>query len=206
VAVRASLRCAYVEADLACAPGEVLALTGPNGAGKTSLLRALAGLLPATGTVRLAGREVIDLPVHERGVGWVPQAPSLFPHLSARDNAAYALRARGTARRAARDLAQGWLTRLGVGALGDLRPAELSGGQTARVALARALAAEPDLLLLDEPLAALDPATRSDVRRVLRETVAGGRAAVLLVTHDTDDLVALADRVVRLEAGRVVHA
>jgi ABC-type sulfate/molybdate transport systems ATPase subunit len=199
------VRCAYVEADIDCAPGEVVAVTGPNGAGKTSLLRALAGLLPSTGSVEVAGREVGPLPPHERRVGWVPQEPSLFAHLSARDNAAYALRARGSDRRTARDVAQGWLARLGVGELGDLRPEALSGGQAARVALARALAAEPDLLLLDEPLAALDPATRLDVRRVLRATVAGGRAAVLLVTHDAADLDALADRVVRLEGGRVVR-
>jgi molybdate transport system permease protein len=202
--MRAHLTTAWVQAEIACEPGQVVALTGPNGAGKTSLLRALAGLLPATGSVTLAGREVGHLPAHQRGIGWVPQAPSLFAHLSARDNAAYALRAQGTSRRTARERAQGWLARLGVGHLGDARPDALSGGQAARVALARALAAEPDLLLLDEPLVALDPDTRTDVRRLLRETLAGGRASVLVVTHDGTDVAVLADRVVRLEHGRVV--
>ncbi|MCW2599440.1 MAG: putative transporter ATPase and permease component [Frankiales bacterium] len=203
--MRATLASAHVEASLTADAGEVVALVGPNGAGKTSLLRALAGLLPSTGTVELAGRDVAALPVHARGVGWVPQSPSLFTHLSARDNAAYALRARGIRRSTARDRAQDWLTRLGIGELGDARPRALSGGQVARVALARALAAEPDLLLLDEPLAALDTATRDDVRRLLRTTLAGGRAPVLVVTHDPVDVVALADRLVVLERGRVVQ-
>lgn len=203
--MRALVRTPYVEASLTAEPGEIVALVGPNGAGKTSLLRAIAGLLPSSGSVQLAGREVGALPVHDRGIGWVPQAPSLFAHLSARDNAAYALRCRGSRRSVARTQAQDWLDRLGIGDLGDLRPASLSGGQVARVALARALAAEPDLLLLDEPLAALDSSTRDDVRRLLRSTLAGGSAPVLIVTHDPVDVVALADRLVVVEDGRVVQ-
>ena len=203
--MRADLVSAHVRAALTADRGEVVAVVGPNGAGKTSLLRALAGLLPATGPVELAGRDVGGLPAHSRGVGWVPQSPSLFTHLSARDNAAYALRARGVGRAVARDRAQDWLARLGIGDLGDARPHTLSGGQVARVALARALAGDPDLLLLDEPLAALDSATRDEVRRLLRTTLAGGRAPVLVVTHDPVDIVALADRLVVLEDGRVVQ-
>ena len=203
--MRASVRTPYVEAALTCEPGEVVAVVGPNGAGKTSLLRALAGLHPSEGSLDLDSREVGALPPYQRGVGWVPQAPSLFAHLSARDNAGYALRSRGLSRRAARAAGQQWLDRLAVGDLGGLRPAALSGGQVARVALARALAGDPALLLLDEPLAALDASTRNDVRRVLRETLAGGPAAVLLVTHDPVDVVALADRLVVLESGRVVQ-
>jgi molybdate transport system permease protein len=204
--MRASLVTPYVQAELAAEPGELVAVVGPNGAGKTSLLRALAGLLPAEGPVLLAGRDVAGLPAHARGVGWVPQAPSLFAHLSARDNVAFPLRARGRRRGPARATAQGWLDRLGLGELGDARPAALSGGQAARVALARALAAEPDLLLLDEPLAALDADTRDEVRRLLRRTLSGGPAPTLVVTHDPVDVVALADRVVVLEQGRVVQA
>jgi molybdopterin-binding protein len=203
--VRATLTTEHVEAAVTAEPGTVVAVIGPNGAGKTSLLRALAGLLPATGSVVVAGREVGGLPPYQRGIGWVPQAPSLFAHLSARDNVAYPLRARGVGRRAARQTAQGWLDRLGLADLGAARPSALSGGQAARVALARALAADPDLLLLDEPLAALDAATRDDVRRLLRVTLSGGPAAVLVVTHDPVDVVALADRVLVVEAGKVVQ-
>ncbi len=203
--MRASITSALVRADLVAEPGQVVAVVGPNGAGKTSLLRALAGLLPSTGTVELAGRDVSALPLHARGIGWVPQSPSLFAHLSARDNAGYALRARGMSRRAARTAADEWLRRLGIGHLGDSRPGALSGGQVARVALARALAADPALVLLDEPLAALDAATKDEVRRLLRSTLAGGRAPVLVVTHDPVDVAALADSVLVLEDGAVVQ-
>ncbi len=194
-----------VRARLDAAPGEVVALVGPNGAGKSTLLRALAGLAPATGTLELAGTDVLALPSERRGTGWVPQAGLLFPHLTALDNAAYGLRAAGRPRREARERARDWLVRLGVGEQADRRPAGLSGGQAARVALARALAAGPRLVLLDEPLAALDAATRDDVRRLLRRTLAGGPAPVVVVTHDPVDAVVLADRIVVLEAGAVVQ-
>jgi ABC-type sulfate/molybdate transport systems ATPase subunit len=194
-----------ITAALAAEAGEVVAVVGPNGAGKTSLLRALVGLLPVTGSVELAGRDVSGLPVHERRIGWVPQEPSLFAHLSALDNVGYPLRAQGLGRAAARSRAQEWLDRLDVGELARRRPAHLSGGQLARVSLARALAGEPDLLLLDEPLAALDTETRDEVRRLLRRTLAGGRAPVLVVTHDPIDVVALADSLVVLEGGVVVQ-
>ncbi|MCW2779437.1 MAG: Molybdenum transport system permease protein ModB, partial [Frankiales bacterium] len=118
-----------VDAALSAEPGEVVALLGPNGAGKTTLLRALAGLLPAEGSLELGGRDLLGLPPESRGVGWVPQAGLLFPHLSALDNAAYGLRTRGSGRRAARIAAQEWLDRLGVGELAASRPAQLSGGQ-----------------------------------------------------------------------------
>ena len=195
----------WAGADLAVEPGEIVALVGPNGAGKSTLLRALAGLQDCVGSVVVGGREVSGLPAHARGVGWVPQERMLFGHLSALDNAAYGLRARGAGRAAARRTALGWLERLGVAELAQARPATLSGGQAARVTLARALAPEPALLLLDEPLAALDAATREDVRRLLRVTLAGGPAACLVVTHDPVDVVALADRLIVLEAGAVVQ-
>jgi ABC-type sulfate/molybdate transport systems ATPase subunit len=177
---------------------------GPNGAGKSTLLKALAGIVPSAGHVEVGGRVVGRLPPYRRDVGWVPQQTTLLPHLTARDNAAYGLRARGYRRAAARDLAQGWLARLGVGELGDVKPHALSGGQAARVALARALAHEPALLLLDEPFVAVDAPTRDLVRRVLRETVAGSRTATLLVTHDPVDVELVADRVLRLDRGLAV--
>ncbi len=194
-----------VRAAIAAEPGEVVALVGPNGAGKSTLLRALAGLVPAIGTLELRGEDVQALPPHRRGIGWVPQDRLLFGHLSALDNAAYGLRATGLRRGPARAAAQGWLDRLGVGELRGSRPSALSGGQAARVALARALAPEPSLVLLDEPLAALDASTRDDVRRMLRATLSGGPAPVILVTHDAVDAVALADRIVVLEGGVVVQ-
>jgi len=202
--VRAFVQTPWLEAEITCGPGEVVAVMGPNGACKSTLLKALAGVIPSTGHVELDGRVVSHLPPYRRDVGWVPQDRSLLPHLSARDNAAYALRSRGHSRSAARDLAQGWLTRLGVGDLGDLKPAALSGGQAARVSLARALAHEPALLLLDEPFVAIDSESRDAVRRVLRETLSTSDTATLLVTHDALDVEHVADRVVRLHEGRVV--
>ncbi|MCW2545270.1 MAG: transporter ATPase [Frankiales bacterium] len=201
----ADVQTALVTAEILAAPGEIVAIVGPNGSGKTSLLRAILGLLKGTTTVELDGRDVSSLPAEDRQIGWLPQTPSLFAHLSARDNVVFALTARGTSRGEARPIAQEWLDRLGVGAETAMKPAQLSGGQVARVALARALAAEPQLVLLDEPLSALDSATRDDVRRLLRSTLSGGAAPVLLVTHDAVDVVALADRLVVLEAGRVVQ-
>ena len=202
--MRAYLRTPWVEAEVACQRGEVLAVTGPNGAGKTTLLKALAGVDPSDGHVEVEGAEIGRLPPYRRDVGWVPQQVTLLPHLTARDNAAYALRARGQRKQRARDLAQAWLTRLGVGELGDLRPHALSGGQAARVALARALVHEPALLLLDEPFAAIDVQAREEVRAVLRDVLPRSRAATLLVTHDPADVRAFGARVLRLDRGRAV--
>jgi molybdate transport system permease protein len=201
--MRADLVTPWVTAQLHARPGEVVAVIGPNGAGKSTLLRALAGLQPATGSILLAGRDVIGLPAQQRGIGWVPQDRLLFEQRSALDNVAFGLLARGVRRGVARRTALDWLHRLGVGELAARRPRELSGGQAARVALARALAPAPELLLLDEPLASLDAATRDDVRRLLRTTLSGGAAATLIVTHDVVDVVALADRVLVLEEGQL---
>jgi ABC-type sulfate/molybdate transport systems ATPase subunit len=198
------VRTPWVQAEVACDPGTVLAVTGPNGAGKSTLLKALAGVLPNAGDVEVGGRPVGHLPPYRRDVGWVPQQAALLPHLTARDNAAYALRARGVPRRLARERAQVWLDRLGAEHLGDVRPPALSGGQTARVALARALVHDPALLLLDEPLAALDAQGHEAVREVLRGALRGSGTATLLVTHDATDVAVLADAVLRLEGGRAV--
>ena len=194
------------------APGEVVALLGPNGAGKSTALRALAGLRPVDrGTVAVAGVVVDDpaadvlVAAEHRSVGVVFQDYLLFPHLSALENVAFGLRARGSGKASAQAVAGEWLARVGMAELVDRKPSQLSGGQAQRVALARALAFRPSLLLLDEPLAALDAATRGDVRRDLRRHLDGFDGATVLVTHDPVDAYALADRVVVIEDGAVVQ-
>ncbi|MFD8917727.1 ABC transporter permease [Streptomyces sp. NPDC059569] len=187
-------------------PGTTIAVVGPNGAGKTTLLRALLGLTPrAHAALRLGDRDVTALPPHRRGVAWVPQDGALFPHLTALANTAYGLRAHGVPRAEARRSAGEWLDRLGVGQLAHRKPHQLSGGQAQRVALARALAARPRLLLLDEPLAALDQTTRARVRHALRGHLDGFGGVCLIVTHDPVEAVSLADRVLVLDDGRVLQ-
>ncbi|MFD7964231.1 ABC transporter permease [Streptomyces zaomyceticus] len=187
-------------------PGTTIAVVGPNGAGKTTLLRALLGLTPrAHAELRLGGEDVTALPPHRRRVAWVPQDGALFPHLSALANTAYGLRAQGVPRAEARREARAWLDRLGVGHLAHRRPGQLSGGQAQRVALARALAARPRLLVLDEPLAALDQTTRAQVRHTLRTHLAGFGGVCLIVTHDPVEAVSLADRVLVLQDGRALQ-
>lgn len=201
-----------LRAELAVAPGEVLAVLGPNGAGKSTLLSVLAGLLaPDRGRIELDGDVVLDtdrgvgVPTHRRGVGLLAQSAMLFPNLTARENVAFGPRAAGVRRAAARAAADRWLSEVDAVGLADRRPGQLSGGQAQRVALARALAAEPRLLLLDEPLAALDvdaaPAMRGLLHKVLRQQ---GKPTVL-VTHDVLDAVVLADRLVVLLDGSVVE-
>ncbi|HEX8970453.1 ABC transporter ATP-binding protein [Oryzihumus sp.] len=192
------------------APGEVLGVLGPNGAGKSTLLRALAGLTGlASGTVRLGGTvldgEGVFVPPEQRPVGLVFQSYRLFPHLSVLDNVAFAPRSRGLGRRRSREIARGWLERLDLAELADRRPAQVSGGQAQRVALARALAAEPGLLLLDEPLSALDAGTRLDVRTLLRRHLEFFAGPVLVVTHDPLEAMVLCDRLLVIEGGRVVQ-
>jgi molybdate transport system ATP-binding protein len=192
--------------------GEVVALLGPNGAGKTTALRALAGLDPlAAGHLTLAGVD-LDRPDHRRWtpperrpIGVVFQDYLLFPHLSTLDNVAFGPRRRGADRRTARAHAHTWLTRVGLAEHARRRPRQLSGGQAQRVALARALAVDPTLLLLDEPLAALDARTRLDTRAELQRHLGDHRGATLLVTHDPLDALVLADRLVIIEHGRVVQ-
>ncbi|MFD3553309.1 ABC transporter permease [Streptomyces goshikiensis] len=187
-------------------PGTTIAVVGENGAGKTTLLRALLGLTPrAHAELRLGDTDVTALPPHKRQVAWVPQDGALFPHLSALANTAYGLRARGVPRAEARADARAWLDRLGVGHLAHRKPAQLSGGQAQRVALARALAARPRLLLLDEPLAALDQTTRARVRHTLRTHLAEFGGVCLIVTHDPVEAVSLADRVLVLADGQTLQ-
>ncbi|MEU8461532.1 ABC transporter permease [Streptomyces sp. NPDC029003] len=196
----------FNELTLDAEPGTTIAVVGENGAGKTTLLRALLGLTPrAHAELRLGDTDVTALPPHRRQVAWVPQDGALFPHLTALANTAYGLRARGVGRAGARREARAWLDRLGVGDLAHRKPAQLSGGQAQRVALARALAARPRLLLLDEPLAALDQTTRAHVRHTLRRHLAGFGGVCLIVTHDPVEAVSLADRVLVLADGRTLQ-
>jgi molybdate transport system ATP-binding protein len=197
---------------LAIGAGEVVALLGPNGAGKSTALRALAGLLPIeAGHVILGGEPLDDparrlfRPADRRPVGVVFQDYLLFPHLSVLDNVAFGPRHHGMRRAPARRHAAGWLDRVGLAEQAGSRPRQLSGGQAQRVALARALAVEPTLLLLDEPLAALDARTRLDTRAELHRHLGGHGGATLLVTHDPLDALVLADRLIIVERGRIVQ-
>jgi len=202
-----------VEAAVEVADGETLALLGPNGSGKSTLLGVIAGLLrPDVGRVMLDGEVLTDVgpgrsgrmvPPHARRTALLGQDALLFPHLDALENVAFGPRSAGTSRGSARAEAQRWLDEVGVGELAGRRPAQLSGGQAQRVAVARALAADPRVLLLDEPMAALDVAVQPALRQVLRRVLADRTAVV--VTHDPLDALLLADRVVVLEDGRVAE-
>ncbi len=212
----ASLELRIGDLDVAVAfsadAGETVGLLGPNGSGKTTIVRALAGLLPIdAGRIVLADR-VLDDPAAgtfvetgDRPVGVVFQDHLLFPRMSARDNVAFGLRAHGVDRRTAAAQAERWLERFGVTGIADARPGSLSGGEAQRVALARALATEPRLLLLDEPLAALDATTRIRVRAELRRHLDTFDGVRILVTHDPIDALVLADRLVIIERGRVTQ-
>ncbi|MFF4526864.1 ABC transporter ATP-binding protein [Streptomyces bluensis] len=195
-----------LDVALTAAPGDVVALLGPNGAGKTTALRALAGLTPLTsGHLLLDGAEWDGTPPESRPVGVVFQDYLLFPHLTALDNVAFGPRCQGATKAEARAQAAVWLERMGLADHAGARPRRLSGGQAQRVALARALATRPRLLLLDEPLAALDARTRLEVRAGLRRHLAAFEAVAVLVTHDPLDAMVLADRLVVIEEGRVVQ-
>ena len=201
-----SLRVAdRVEAAFTARPGEVLAVIGPNGAGKSSLVRALAGLVPAEGHARLGGVDLLQVPARDRAVGLVFQGQFLFPHLTALANVAFGPRARGTQRTEAEADARAWLERFGIGELADRRPRQLSGGQAQRVAIARALATKPRLLLLDEPLTGLDVKVAMALRIELGRHLASYDGVTLLVTHDAIDALTIADRVLVLDEGQVAQ-
>src|SRR5580700_8483086 len=202
-----------LDAVLSVQAGEVVALLGPNGAGKSTVLRALSGLLRLDGgKVELDGAVLEEPAKHirvapeKRPVGLMFQEYLLFPHLSAVENVAFGLRARGVDKRAARKRAAAALERLGVAKVAEARPGNMSGGQQQRVAMARAMVTEPKLLLLDEPLAALDVSTKTDVRRQLRATLRESQAANVMVTHDLLDAVALADRMFVIEDGGIAQS
>lgn len=195
------------------APGETLAVLGPNGAGKSTLLTLIAGLLaPTAGRAELDGTLLFDaaparrvlLESRRRGVSMLAQEPLLFPHLTVLENVAFGPRSHGRSRALARTTARGWLERIGMDHLAHRKPTQLSGGQAQRVAVARALAVDPALLLLDEPLAALDVTAAPALRRLLRDVLTDRSA--IIVTHDPLDAFLLADRILILEGGRVVES
>ncbi len=210
--VHLTLGALALDMNLTIGEGEVVALLGPNGAGKTTLLRAIAGLVPiASGRIQLDGQVLEDaatgdyVPTEQRPIGVVFQDYLLFPHLSVLDNVAFGLRSRGTRPKEAAEKAAAWLDRVGLSSYARAKPDALSGGQRQRVALARALAPDPRLLLLDEPLAALDMTTRAEVRRDLKHHLASFPGLRLVVTHDPLEAAALADRLVVMENGRLVQ-
>ncbi|WP_427923766.1 ABC transporter ATP-binding protein [Streptomyces sp. cg40] len=195
-----------LDVELTAAPGDVVALLGPNGAGKTTALRALAGLVGLTdGHLRLDGAELDRTPPESRPVGVVFQDYLLFPHLTALDNVGFGPRCQGATKAESRAIAAEWLERMGLAEHAGAKPRRLSGGQAQRVAVARALATRPRLLLLDEPLAALDARTRLDVRAQLRRHLAEFEAVAVLVTHDPLDAMVLADRLIVIEQGKIVQ-
>ncbi|WP_250009717.1 ABC transporter ATP-binding protein [Actinoplanes sp. M2I2] len=188
--------------DLSIEPGEFVALLGPSGCGKTTALRVLAGLEDAdSGQVLVGGRDVTALPANRRDMGMVFQAYSLFPHLTAQANVSFGLSLRGRSKSSAR--AREMLELVGIGAFADRYPHQLSGGQQQRVALARALAIEPSVLLLDEPLSALDAKVRVQLRDEIRRIQTEVGTTTLFVTHDQEEALAVADRVGVMRAGKL---
>jgi putative spermidine/putrescine transport system ATP-binding protein len=190
--------------SLAIEPGELAVCIGPSGCGKTTLLKLIAGFLrPDAGVVRLHGEDVSATSVRDRQCGIVFQSYALFPHMQVWENVAYPLRVRDVAVAERRKRAGELLDLVGLGGLGERFPAALSGGQQQRVALARALAFAPRVLLLDEPLSALDAATRVAMRDEVRRIQKSQNIAALLITHDQDEALSLADRVAVLRDGRL---
>ena len=208
----ATLTARNVKVSLTIQPGETVALMGPNGAGKSSVIHMLAGLVqPSAGSATLDTRTLFKLapgnqwrPPHQRGVGVLTQEPLLFPHLTVLDNVAFGPRSQGAGRAASRNTARHWLGEVDAVELSARYPAELSGGQAQRVALARALATDPHLLLLDEPMAALDVNSAPFLRSLLKRVLAGRRA--IIVTHNVLDALMLAQRILVMEAGRIVES
>lgn len=201
-----------LDVSLSIPPGHTVALLGPNGAGKSTVVAAIAGLLPIDdGHITLDGRTLDDpatgalLPAENRGVGIVFQDYVLFPHLTVVENVEFGLRSRKTPRRVARERAIEWLGRTGLGDLADRKPLDLSGGQAQRVALARALITEPDLLLLDEPLAALDATTRVELRRTLADHLEQFDGPRMVITHDPTEAFLLADEIHVIENGAITQ-
>ncbi len=191
-------------ATLSVAEGEIVALIGASGSGKSSLLRAVAGLEACTGSVTFHGEDVVDVPVHQRGFSLMFQDGQLFPHRSVFANVAFGLRGR-IPKREHRQRASHMLELVGLAGYERRRPASLSGGQQQRVALARALAPRPSVVLLDEPLSALDRGLREQLSSEIRTIIRATHTCALYVTHDLDEALTVADRIIVLDSGTIVR-
>ncbi|MCO5731194.1 ABC transporter ATP-binding protein [Rhizobium sp. SSA_523] len=198
---------AIPDLSLTIEPGELVTLLGPSGCGKTTTLRMLAGLEhPTSGRILIGGKDVTMLPANERDVSMVFQSYALFPHMNALDNVAYGLQSSGMKKAEARERAEEGLALVGLAGFGQRLPAELSGGQQQRVAVARALALEPQVLLLDEPLSNLDARLRRRVRTEIRDLQQRLGFTAVYVTHDQDEALAVSDRVVIMKDGEIAQA
>ena len=205
--VRFGATAAVDHVDLAVPAGSVVAVLGPSGCGKSTLLRAVAGLeVPASGTVSYDGQDLAGTPTHRRGFALMFQDGQLFEHLDVAANIVYPLRLRHRSRADQRARARELLALVGLEGYADRLPATLSGGERQRVALARALAVEPRLLLLDEPLSALDRGLRERLAGELHDILRTAGATAMLVTHDHDEAFAVADRMAVMREGRIVQA
>ncbi len=195
---------AVEEVSFELAPGQFLTILGPSGCGKTTLLRMIAGFIePTAGSIRIRGRDVRDLPPYRRSIGMVFQRLALFPHMTAAENIAYPLRMRGFARQEIEPRVERYLELVRLGGLGKRRIHELSGGQQQRVAIARALVFEPDLLLLDEPLAALDRKLREEMQLEFRRIQRELGVTTINVTHDQREALVMSDRIMVMDGGRL---
>ncbi len=195
---------AVARLDLTVHEGELLSLLGPSGCGKTTTLNLIAGFVPPTaGRILIDGQDVTDRPAHQRGLGVVFQSYALFPHLTVFENVAFALRERRQPRGEIDRRVRAALALVRLDARADHRPAQLSGGMQQRVALARALVYEPRVLLLDEPLAALDKKLREEMRTELREIQRSVGIATIFVTHDQAEALGLSDRIAVMQGGRI---
>ncbi|GAA1212054.1 ABC transporter ATP-binding protein [Rhodoglobus aureus] len=197
---------ALQDVNLDILPGTSTAIVGPSGSGKSTILRIIAGLEDANGgRVRLAGRDVTDLLPEQRGISMVFQRPLLFPHLTVLDNVAFADRAAGLGRAQARERAREHLDMVQMSTFASRSPHSLSGGQQQRIAVARALAAKPSVLLLDEPFSALDPGLKDEMHAMIADIRAAVNPTILFVTHDRDEASAMAERIVVLENGQLLQ-
>ncbi len=197
---------ALSDVSFAVAPGETVALLGPSGCGKTTILRTIAGFeIPSQGSVRIAGADMARRRPYERNVGLLFQHYALFPHMTVAENVAYGLRHRGTPKRDIPARVAEMLALVKLERFGERIPSRLSGGQQQRVALARALATRPAVVLLDEPLSALDAKLRQELRTELKEVLAAVGSTAIVVTHDQEEAMTLGERVFVMNAGRIVQ-